>query len=120
MERWQKVLIVVLSAVTVVFTTFSIGFSVGSRRNGPAQLTGPGADSIHSVQEAYNKILSEAVEPPSERSLVRERRTSSRPELLDLLSGTYRGARRSAAEAVERLTTLTVTLASDVVLLARR
>ena len=55
-----------------------------------------------------------------ERSLARERRTCTRPELLDLLSGTYCGARRSAAEAIERLTTLEVTLASDVVLLVRR
>lgn len=54
------------------------------------------------------------------RSTARELRMCARAELLDLLMGTYRGARRSAAEAIARLTTLEVTLASDVLLLARR
>jgi 23S rRNA (guanine745-N1)-methyltransferase len=54
------------------------------------------------------------------RSVARERRTCGRAELLDLLAGTYRGARRSTAEAVERLASLEVTLASDVLLFTRR
>jgi 23S rRNA (guanine745-N1)-methyltransferase len=55
-----------------------------------------------------------------ERSEARMRRASTRAEIHDLLLGTYRGARRSAAEAVEHLPELTVTLAADVLLLARR
>jgi 23S rRNA (guanine745-N1)-methyltransferase len=54
------------------------------------------------------------------RSLARERVRCARAVLLDLLAGTYRGARRSVAEAVARLDELEVTLASDVLLLARR
>jgi hypothetical protein len=54
------------------------------------------------------------------RSAAREQRTLSRAELLDLLAGTYRGERRRQRAAVEALGELAVTLASDVVLLARR
>jgi 23S rRNA (guanine745-N1)-methyltransferase len=54
------------------------------------------------------------------RSLARQRTRCTRAQLLDLLAGTYRGARRSTALAVERLSELEVTLASDVLLLALR
>ena len=54
------------------------------------------------------------------RSAARGRRRFDRAGLLDLLSGTYRGARRSAAAAVEALLELEVTLASDVLVLVRR
>jgi 23S rRNA (guanine745-N1)-methyltransferase len=52
-----------------------------------------------------------------DRFAARERRRLDRPALLDLLRSTYRGARASATEAVSTLTTLHVTLASDVVVL---
>ena len=69
MERWQKIAIAVLGVVTVAFGAFSIGFSLGSGGDKPAFLgSDRGADS---VEEAYNKILSEAVDPPSEKALVR-------------------------------------------------
>lgn len=71
MERWQKITIIILSALTVVFTSFSVGFSLGSARNGSMRLSGEDADTIGSVQDAYEKILSEAVDPPSEQALVR-------------------------------------------------
>lgn len=54
------------------------------------------------------------------RTQARERPSCARAVLLDLLSGTYRGGRASAAAAVERLERLEVTLASDVLLLAPR
>jgi len=54
------------------------------------------------------------------RTVARQRTRCTRAQLLDLLAGTYRGARRSTAEAVERLGELEVTLASDVLLLAPR
>lgn len=57
------------------------------------------------------------------RGVARERRRLGREPLLDLLEGTYRGARRSAAAAVADLAArgeLEVTLASDVLVLARR
>ena len=69
MERWQKIAIGILGVVTLVFGAFSIGFSLGSGADSPAFLgSDRGADS---VEEAYNKILSEAVDPPSEKALVR-------------------------------------------------
>jgi 23S rRNA (guanine745-N1)-methyltransferase len=54
------------------------------------------------------------------RSSAREQVRASRAQLLDLLLGTYRGARRSQAEALEGLTDASVTLASDVLLLRVR
>jgi 23S rRNA (guanine745-N1)-methyltransferase len=54
-----------------------------------------------------------------DRTIVRERHDLDRAALLDLLAGTYRGARRSAAAAVASLDALTVTLASEVLLFQR-
>src|SRR5687767_9245219 len=69
MERWQRITIIVLSGLTIIFAAFSVGFSVGAKRDG-ARLLG-GVETIGSVQEAYDKIMSEAVDPPSEQALVR-------------------------------------------------
>jgi 23S rRNA (guanine745-N1)-methyltransferase len=55
-----------------------------------------------------------------ERREVRERHRLERDALRDLLRGTYRGARLRAAERVEQLETLEVTLASEMFLFARR
>jgi 23S rRNA (guanine745-N1)-methyltransferase len=54
-----------------------------------------------------------------ERSVVRERARLAPDALRDLLRGTYRGERRSAADRVEALSDMDVTLASDVLLLSR-
>jgi len=54
------------------------------------------------------------------RGAARERATCARAQLEALLAGTYRGARRSLAQAIEGLGELTVTLSSDVLLLAPR
>lgn len=69
MERWQRITIIVLSGLTTIFAAFSVGFSVGAKRDSTRLLGG--AETIGSVQEAYDKILSEAVDPPSEQALVR-------------------------------------------------
>jgi len=53
-----------------------------------------------------------------ERFTLRARELVDRPALTDLLRGTYRGARRSATARVEALTTLEVTLATDVFVFA--
>jgi 23S rRNA (guanine745-N1)-methyltransferase len=55
-----------------------------------------------------------------ERASARARRRLDRESVHDLLRSTYRGARRSAAERVQTLDHLEVTLASDILLLARR
>lgn len=54
------------------------------------------------------------------RTQAREVRAARRAELQDLLAGTYRGVRRTAAEAVAELDALAVTLASDVLVWTRR
>jgi len=55
-----------------------------------------------------------------DRSVVRETVDLERASLLDLLHGTYRGARRAAAERVATLTGMSVTMASDVFVLRLR
>lgn len=55
-----------------------------------------------------------------ERFSVRDRCTLAPALLQDLLLTTYRGQRRSAAARIESLASLTVTLASDVVVMQRR
>jgi 23S rRNA (guanine745-N1)-methyltransferase len=46
----------------------------------------------------------------------RERRRVTRDQIADLLRGTYRGTRRSAAEAIESLDDMDITLASTIIL----
>ena len=55
-----------------------------------------------------------------ERSAIREAVELDRDSLLEVLRGTYRGARRAAAERVATLDRLRVTMASDVFLLRLR
>jgi len=55
-----------------------------------------------------------------ERSAIREAAELDRDSLLEALRGTYRGARRAAAERVATLDRLRVTMASDVFLLRLR
>ncbi len=55
-----------------------------------------------------------------ERISVREHRLLERATLQDLLRATYRGERRTAADRVQALDRLKVTLSSDVVLFAKR
>ena len=68
MERWQKIAIAVLSVITVSFGAFSVGFALGAKDDGAS---GVGGDGIGSVQEAFSKILTESVDPPSEKALTR-------------------------------------------------
>jgi 23S rRNA (guanine745-N1)-methyltransferase len=55
-----------------------------------------------------------------DRSVVRETRELDRAALVNLLRGTYRGVRRGAAERVTALTTMTVTLASEILVFRLR
>jgi 23S rRNA (guanine745-N1)-methyltransferase len=54
-----------------------------------------------------------------DQQTVREHHRLDRQQLLDLLTGTYRGARTSAAARVEQLDSLDVTVASDLLLFRR-
>lgn len=71
MERWQKVLIAVLSAAVVALGAFSFGYSVSG---GDRQIF-VGDDSeagdLSLIGDVYSKIRSEAVDPPSDEELVR-------------------------------------------------
>jgi len=73
------------------------------------------------VRERSHSLLDEHREHfrLAERTVVRERPRLERTALLDLLRITYRGERRSAAERVDALTSLDVTMASEVFLLER-
>jgi 23S rRNA (guanine745-N1)-methyltransferase len=55
-----------------------------------------------------------------DHATVRERRRLSRDQLLDVLRGTYRGARTSAAARIDTLTSLDVTFASELRLFAAK
>lgn len=68
MERWQKTAIVALTAISVAFGGFAVGYWRGSEAPRPLSFTG-GDDT--SVQEAFEKIMSTAVDPPSEKALIR-------------------------------------------------
>ncbi len=68
MERWQKVTMAVLTVITVSFAAFSVGFAFGTREGDAGSI---GARGLGSVQEALTKILTESVDPPSEKALTR-------------------------------------------------
>ena len=70
------------------------------------------ADSVVAAHEARFSL--------ADRFTVRTRHQLQGEELRDLLRGTYRGARASAAARVETLGTLEITLATDVCVLRRR
>ena len=65
---------------------------------------------------AEHQSLFEAID----RSAIRETVDLDRVALLNLLQGTYRGARLAAADRIAALTRLRVTLASDVFVLRLR
>jgi len=71
MERWQKVLIALLSAAVVALGAFSLGYSVsGGERQIFAGDDGGDTD-LSLIEDVYSKIKSEAVDPPSDDELVR-------------------------------------------------
>ena len=72
MERWQKIVVSCLVAAVAGFGLFSAGFAMGERREGPIFLTGgEGGSAIDLIDQAFEEILSSAVEPPSEEAIAR-------------------------------------------------
>ncbi|MGH2749749.1 MAG: S41 family peptidase [Actinomycetota bacterium] len=71
MERWQKILIALLSAAVVALGAFSFGYSVAG---GDARIfvgeSGDDAD-LSLIEDVYDKIKSESVDPPDDEELVR-------------------------------------------------
>jgi carboxyl-terminal processing protease len=71
MERWQKVLIALLSGAVVALGAFSLGYSV-SGGDGQIFATDDGGEAdLSLIEDVYSKIKSEAVYPPSDEALVR-------------------------------------------------
>ena len=71
MERWHKVVLAILSAITLAFASFTLGMSVDRRT-----ITIPGTDTDVSsgsklIDDAFDKIEESAVVPPSEEELAR-------------------------------------------------
>jgi carboxyl-terminal processing protease len=71
MERWQKVSIGVLVIITIVFGSFSIGFTLGSEGDRVLPFAPSRSDDLEVIEDAYRKIMSEAAEPPNRDALVR-------------------------------------------------
>jgi carboxyl-terminal processing protease len=71
MERWQKILIALLSAAVVALGAFSFGYSVAG---GEKQIfvDGDNQDAdLSLIEDVYEKIKREAVAPPSDEALIR-------------------------------------------------
>ena len=72
MDRWQKVAVLCLVAAIAGFGLFSAGFALGERREGPIFLTGSEDGSAPElIGQAYEEILSSAVDPPSDELIAR-------------------------------------------------
>ena len=76
MQGWVKVSLIVLAALVVCSTAFTIGYSVGQRGKPSINLTGgAGAEEFDEgldlVEEAYEEIRSSAVDAPSSDELAR-------------------------------------------------
>ncbi len=75
MQQWVKVSLAVLAAVAVCLIAFSIGVAVGDRDDpgGRFSFAGGGATSgdFDLVEEAYEQIVSSAVDAPGSEALVR-------------------------------------------------
>lgn len=74
MERWQKATVAVVGVLILGLFSFSVGFSLGNRSDGPARLIGSSGNpssNLDVVGEAWDKIHSSALDPPSDRELAR-------------------------------------------------
>jgi carboxyl-terminal processing protease len=71
MERWQKVLIALLSAAVVALGAFSLGYSVSGGDGRIFTADGGDGTDLSVIEDVYSKIKSEAVDPPSDEALVR-------------------------------------------------
>ena len=72
MERWQKVSLAVLSALALVMVSFGAGYTFGGDSS-DFPLFGGGDSSSGSdvLEDAYDRIRTTAVDPPSEEELTR-------------------------------------------------
>jgi carboxyl-terminal processing protease len=72
MEQWQKVVVACLTAAVAGFGLFSAGFAMGERREDPVFLTGgDGSSAPDVISQAYEAIISSAVDAPSAEAIAR-------------------------------------------------
>jgi carboxyl-terminal processing protease len=76
MERSHRVVLAVLTALALVVMTFSLGFALGARAQRAAALgssldVAEAGDGVDVITEAYERILSNAVDPPTPEALAR-------------------------------------------------
>jgi len=71
MERWQKVLIALLSAAVVALGAFSFGYSMAGGERQVVLGDDGGDGDLSLIEDVYSKIKSESIEPPSDEELVR-------------------------------------------------
>ncbi len=74
MERWQKITIAVLAGTVAALAIFSAGFSLGSGRRAsylPVLQDRETSDGLELIEDAYGKIVSSSIDPPSEEDLAR-------------------------------------------------
>ena len=71
MERWQKVLIALLTAAVVALGAFSLGYSVSGGDGRIFTADGGDEADLSLIEDVYSKIKSESVDPPSDEALVR-------------------------------------------------
>ena len=71
MERWQKIVLVALAGITVVFASFSVGFTLGA--GDPAlPFTNDGDDDqLRLIEDAFEKIRTSSADPPTGKELAR-------------------------------------------------
>lgn len=72
MERWQKLSLGVLSALLLLMVAFGAGYSLGGGSSDFPLFGGGGSSSGSDVvDDAFNRIRTTAVDPPSEEELAR-------------------------------------------------
>ena len=68
MYRWQKIWISVLSALSLILLSLSVGFSLGVHEDSFGSGSGDGAEVI---QDAFDRIKRDSVDPPSDEDLTK-------------------------------------------------
>jgi carboxyl-terminal processing protease len=74
MERWQKLLTVVLAAVVAIAFSFTLGFTLAKRRAEDGTLsinTDRKGAAVRIIRDAYSKIQETSIDPPDEDVLSR-------------------------------------------------
>lgn len=69
MLPWQRYFIAILAFFVLAFGIFTYGFALGRKHENVTILGADGVTGSNAIQQAYDKILSSAVEPPDAEAL---------------------------------------------------